>query len=241
MQDAVDAIFELRSRGGGGGVFTANVDHVVMADEMAAFREAYGRAALVLADGMPLVWLSRLLGPKLPMRVAGSDLVEPIAARAAREGTSVYFLGGAPAAGLTPSVGEEAARVLSQRYPGLVVAGHSAPFISVPPLAHEHDEVVRALTAARPDFVFVALGAPKQELLIDAIAAAVAPAVCIGLGASLDFIAGRVRRAPPWMRGVGLEWLFRVAQEPRRLAHRYFVRDARLPWILLRHSLRRHP
>jgi N-acetylglucosaminyldiphosphoundecaprenol N-acetyl-beta-D-mannosaminyltransferase len=230
--EALDAIDALVAKGEGGTVFTPNVDHVVQAEENERFRDAYEAATLSLVDGMPVLWASRLMGSPLPEKVSGSDLVVPLLERAAARGWRVFFLGGLPGSA------EGARDSLVARIPGLHVVGVAAPRISVDGASVSHDAIVEVLREARPDLVLVALGAPKQELFSHAIAARVRPAVLVGIGATLDFIAGKVRRAPPWMSANGLEWLYRLAQEPRRMWRRYLVEDPKFLLILLR-ELRR--
>lgn len=223
---ALAALERLVERRRGGAVFTPNVDHVVVASQDRRLREAYGRADLSLCDGQPLRWASPLLGFSLPEKISGSDLFLPAMGTAAARGWSVYILGGAP------GVATASAQRLHSEL-GLRVVGAAAPDIGVEPLPDEA-AVVAAVEAARPDLLVVCLGAPKGELFIDRNRVRLAPAVSLSLGASLDFYLGRVRRAPRWMRRAGLEWLFRLGQEPRRLAHRYLVRDPRFLLIVLR-------
>ena len=225
---ALDQIERLVAAGDGGAVFTPNVDHVVLAGEDAAFRAAYSRASLSLADGMPLVWSSRLLGAALPERVAGSDLVLPLLERAAARGWRVFFLGG------DPGVAAKARDRALAEVPGLDVAGVAAPVVRVGASGDERAAVLRPVIHARPALVLVALGAPKQEIWIDQERRALRPAVLVGVGASLDFLAGTVPRAPRWMARSGLEWLFRLGREPRRLWRRYLVRDPKFLAILAR-------
>lgn len=231
---ALGAIERLVDAGNGGSVFTPNVDHVVNAETNQAFAEAYSRASLSFADGTPIVWASRLLGTPLPERVAGSDLVLPVLERAAQRAWRVFFLGAAP------GVAEKAAAVVRGRF-GTNVVGCDAPQVDVDDAA-QLDRIAAQLAAAHPHLVLMAFGAPKQEFLIDRISPRIRPAVSFGVGASLDFIAGTVRRAPPLMRRAGLEWLFRLAQEPRRLWRRYLVHDPKFAAILVRTLLAgRHP
>lgn len=212
---AVAAIGDLVTRKRGGRVFTPNLDHLRHAEHRADFREAYARASLSLADGMPLVWASRWFGARLPERVSGSDLIVPVAREAARRGWRVYLLGGAPGAA------EASAHILRTQH-GVLIAGWSAPQVALGPT--EEDEImVQSIGACAPDIIFVALGSPKQELWIDRCADRLQPAVLIGVGASLDFLSGQVARAPQWMGRLGFEWLFRLAMEPRRLWRRYLV------------------
>lgn len=227
MREAVEAIEDLVRAGDGGAVFTPNVDHVVECQDNAALLAAYGRVSLSLADGMPVVWASRLLGRPVPEKVSGSDLVAPLVERAALRGWRVFLLGGGD--GVALRAGE---RMVADN-PGLQIVGASCPRIDMADPPEARRAMIEAIRSSRPDIVLVALGAPKQELLIDEVRGALAPAVLLGVGASLDFVAGAVRRAPPWMSRVGLEWLYRLMREPRRLWRRYFVRDPRFVAVLL--------
>jgi N-acetylglucosaminyldiphosphoundecaprenol N-acetyl-beta-D-mannosaminyltransferase len=225
---ALDAIGRLIAMGRGGSVFTPNVDHVVKAEHHSEFRSAYGRASLSLADGMPLVWCSRLLGTKLPEKVSGSDLVYPLAQRAAERGWRVFLLGGAP------GVGEQAARELRRRF-GVEVVGVDDSMISLDPSgAATNGAVLQRIQESRADLVLVALGAPKQEIWIDRHREELRPAIAIGLGATFDFVAGTRRRAPRWVSACGLEWLHRLTQEPGRLWRRYLVDDPQFLGVLWR-------
>jgi N-acetylglucosaminyldiphosphoundecaprenol N-acetyl-beta-D-mannosaminyltransferase len=224
--EALGAVEALVAAGQGGAVFTPNVDHVVVADQLPAFGDAYARAELSICDGQPLRWASPLVGLRLPERVPGSDLLVPLMTLAAKRGWRVYLLGGGP------GVVEEASERL-RRELGVTVVGVSAPRIGLTPDAEE-DALVARVAATRPDLVITCLGAPKGELWIDRVRDRLRPAVAIQLGASLDFYLGRVRRAPAWMQRSGLEWLYRLLQEPRRLAYRYLVQDPRFVVILLR-------
>lgn len=227
-EQALDRIVALCRAREGGTVLTPNVDHVCLAEENQALVEAYESAALSLVDGKPLVWLSQLAGAPLPEKISGSDLAFPLAARLADEGLSLFLLGA------EEGVGAAAAAALTERHPGLKIAGVLSPPFGFERDVAENALVVRAVQEAAPDLVFVCLGAPKQELWMAAHKDALAPAVMVGLGATLDFIAGRVRRAPAWMSDAGLEWLYRLAKEPRRLAGRYLVRDRAFAGIALR-------
>lgn len=217
---ALDAIASLVAAQRGGFVVTPNLDHVAVAKRDTHLREAYGDAALSLADGQPLVWCSHLLGTPLPERVAGADLLAPLFARAEAEGWRVFLLGG------KDEVSRLAKRMLRAKHPGLNVVGRDASFWSPrSTAAGEEEPTVRAVRRARPDLVIVAYGCPKQELWMHRHAAHLGSAVCVGLGGSLDFYVGAVRRAPVWMSRCGIEWMYRLAQEPRRMAVRYLWRD----------------
>lgn len=231
FSEALSCIGDLIEQGRGGFVVTPNVDHVVQAEESEALRAAYQSASLSLVDGKPLVWLSHWMGEALPEKISGSDLVEPLIREASKEGWRVFLLGAAP------GVGAKAAEVLQRDNPGLQLAG-----VHSPPFGFDEDEaecqkVLSMIAEAKADLVLVALGCPKQELWMHRYKDALAPAVVLGIGATLDFIAGNVQRAPKWMSNAGLEWAYRLAREPRRLAHRYLVRDpqiVKVAWRMLR-------
>jgi len=224
---ALDRVAALVDRGRGGAVFTPNVDHVVLADDDARFRDAYQRASLALPDGAPIPWAARLLGTPVPEKVSGSDLVVPLARLAAARGWRVFLLGGAP------MVAERVAERLARDF-GVTVVGRESPMIGADGAGADDDAIVRRIRASRAQLLLVALGAPKQELWIDRHRQALGPVVAIAVGASLDFLGGHVRRAPRWISRVGLEWLYRLAREPRRLWRRYLVRDPRFLLILAR-------
>lgn len=223
---ALDAIEALVEKKAGGFVFTPNVDHVVVAETHDAFARAYQRAALSLADGMPIVWASRLLGTPLPERVTGADIIVPLLERAGQRGWRVYFLGAGP------GVAQKAADIVKARY-GTQVVGIDSPMVRLDDTA-QLDAIAANIRAAKPDLVLMALGAPKQELLIDALDERIRPAVSLGIGAGLDFIAGTVQRAPPFFQKNGLEWLYRLTREPGRLWRRYLVNDPKFALILMR-------
>jgi N-acetylglucosaminyldiphosphoundecaprenol N-acetyl-beta-D-mannosaminyltransferase len=227
---ALAALRRLVEAGRGGAVFTPNVDHVVLAAEDPRLSAAYARADLSLCDGQPLRWTAPLLGLALPEKVSGADLLLPAMRLAAERGWGIYLLGGAP--GVAVAAAERLGREM-----GVRVVGTSEPRVGLEPLPDE-GAVVAAIAATQPQLLLVCLGAPKGELFIDRNRARLADAVALSIGASLDFYVGRVRRAPRWMQAAGLEWLFRLGQEPRRLAHRYLVRDPRFLLIVLRTLLR---
>ncbi|HVU62794.1 MAG TPA: WecB/TagA/CpsF family glycosyltransferase [Phycisphaerales bacterium] len=231
LRNALGAIGELIDAGRGGTVFTPNVDHIVLAERDARFRKAYQGASLSLVDGTPVLWAARLLGRPLPEKVSGSDLVIPLMERAAERGWGVFLLGGAPGAG------EAATLRLRERFPGLRIVGVDASRIDLGSHLDERRAVARRIAAASPDLVLVALGAPKQEIFCDEIGEILSPAVLVCVGAGIDFVAGVARRAPPWMSRWGVEWLYRLAQEPRRLAGRYLLRDPQFVGIVVRQAL----
>ena len=193
---------------------TANVDFLVQAAHDVELRRILFDAHLVLCDGTPLVWASKLLGNPLPERVAGSDLVPLLLGVAAEKGYRPFFLGA------TPDSMEQAVAKAKQHYPKLEFAGYySPPFNKL--LEMDHEEIRDRITRAQPDLLFVGFGCPKQEKWINMHYRSLGVPVSIGVGGTIDFLAGRLARAPRWMQKSGTEWIFRLAQEPKRLLRRY--------------------
>jgi len=211
-----------------GYVVTPNVDHLVLYRDCPAFRAACREAALRLADGMPIVWASRLIGQPLRARAAGSDLFPVLCGMAAVRGHTVFLLGGAA------GVADQAAIRLVARFPGLRIAGVYAPPDRFQHEGEAAEAAVRAVNAARPSVLFVALGTPKQELWVHRHWSRLDVGVALCCGAAFDFVAGVQIRAPDWMQRAGLEWLWRLARNPRRLWRRYLVRDAAFLGIFLK-------
>ncbi len=213
----IEHILDQLSAGRGGMVVTPNVDHLRRCRRDLSFAAVVQEADLVVADGMPLVWASRLQGTPLPQRVAGSDLISSLSAAAAATGRSVFLLGG------EPGTADAAAAILRDRCPQLKIAGTLCPPLGFEKDAAQLERITQALQSAQPDIVYVGLGSPKQERLIDRLRRALPRAWWLGVGVSFSFLCGDVRRAPPWMRKHGLEWLHRLGQEPKRLFKRYLV------------------
>ena len=214
--DRLDAFVQIgRRTGKTHQVATVNVDFLVKATKDPELRLLLQEVDMATADGMPLVWGARKLGVSLEGRVAGSDLVPALAERAAARGYSIYFLGAAP------GIAAEAANILFRKHPDLIVAGvHAPPFSSVLDM---DPGMIDDIKAAQPDILLVAFGNPKQEKWIGMNRHQLGVPVMIGVGATLDFIVGNRRRAPLWMQRSGLEWLYRLIQEPSRMWRRYGV------------------
>lgn len=213
----LDHIVQASKAGVGGWVLTPNLDILRKLCTESAFRELCEGTTLRTADGMPLVWASKLQRTPLPERVAGSDLIHLLSARAEAEGLSVFLLGG------NPGVADEAAKVLVQKHPKLTIAGTVCP-----PFGFENDpqyvpSLLPQLVAVKPDIIFVALGAPKQEVLIKALRPHLPRAWFLGIGISFSFVTGAVERAPKLLQRIGLEWVHRLVQEPKRLGKRYLI------------------
>lgn len=230
--EAVNTIVDAAASHRGHWTITANLDHLRRYRSEPAARELIDEADMVLADGAPLVWASRLVGAALPERVAGSDIIWSISEAASQRDASVFLLGGDPGAA------DRAAKVLRDRFAGLEVVGTFCP-----PLGFEHDEqelarIEREVTDAAPQIIFVGLGFPKQDVLIKRLRRFLPGAAFIGVGISLSFVAGDVSRAPLWTRKLCLEWFYRLLQEPRRLLRRYVLEGVPFALQLLGSAVR---
>ncbi len=202
--------------GAGFALFTLNLDHLVKIRQDKAFHRAYRRANLITADGWPVVWLANRMGQSLE-RTCGSDLVEPLCQSAAANCIPVFFVG--------PGLGSQTAAIemLESRYPGLRVAGRSCEKISTRPTWREVNDMADQINASGARICFVSLGAPKQELLADALLSRCPAVGFLCVGAALDFLSGEVRRAPEAWRHAKLEWAWRLIGDPRRLVNRYLL------------------
>jgi N-acetylglucosaminyldiphosphoundecaprenol N-acetyl-beta-D-mannosaminyltransferase len=240
QRQAIDHILASLADGQGGWVITPNLDQLRLCNDRPDLRPMFDRAQLVLPDGMPLIWASRVQGTRLPERVAGSELIFTLTAAAAAAGRSVYLLGG------NPCSADNAAEVLRKLSPGLRVAGTLCPPFGFEKDAEQIRRINEELLATRPDIVFVGLGFPKQERLIETLRPLLPATWFLGIGVSFSFVAGEIRRAPRWVQRMGLEWVHRMCQEPGRLFKRYVLHDlpyagklfATLAW---RRAVRRPP
>lgn len=223
FDDAVEEIWRLVEAGSGGVVCTPNADYVVRARRDHVFREAIAAADLRVPDGMGIVYASRIAGRPIRSTVTGRLLLPALAVRAAGAGVPITLFGA------QPGVAAVAARRLKARFPDLRIDRALSPPADFGVGSADDARVVATMRGARPRILFVALGAPKQEIWMQRHRADFDSGVLIGVGAAFDIVAGRFREAPGWMTAVGLEWLFRLAQEPRRLARRYLIDD---PWII---------
>ena len=210
---------------------TPNAQHIVMLHSDPKLKAIYDEASFVFADGMSLVLAARLMGDALPERVTGVDLFEALCLESATLGFRVFLLGGLPGAA------EKAAEVLRERNPAVNIVGTYCP-----PLGFEKDpvETERALErvrASQPDLLFVGLGVPKQEYWMHKHYRSLDVRLSIGIGGSFDMVAGITPRAPKWLQNAGLEWLFRLSAEPRRLWRRYLIGNLRFLEIVGRQWL----
>tara|TARA_R110001583_G_scaffold149274_1_gene301242 strand:+ start:38886 stop:39692 length:807 start_codon:yes stop_codon:yes gene_type:complete len=218
MTELVKRITDSAGRGGGGWVVTPNIDILRRWRNDLAFRELVTGASLFTPDGAPIVWASRLQRTPLPCRLTGADLFVQLYVNAARAGLRIALIGG------NPGAAEEAVRILAEQHdvPKDCVRTHCPPF-GFEKNPTEMASMKSLLQSWKPQLVFVGLGSPKQEVLIHDLMPSLPNAWYFGVGVSFSFVAGDVQRAPDWVQHVGLEWLYRVLQEPKRLAKRYLV------------------
>ena len=198
-------------------IFTANAEHIALLTSNREFQKAYHEADFVLADGMPLVWFSRLIGERLPERVTGSDLLPELCRMAERKSLKVFFLGG------TEDVTPKAIENLLKRFPSMNVVGFATPWID---FAHDekiHSDLLETINQSGADIVFIGFGAPKQEVWIARNQKKLKTGIVLAVGGTFDFLAGKTIRAPLWMQKTGLEWFWRLIHEPKRLWRRYLI------------------
>lgn len=233
LAQALQRIRQLVERGTPSYFITANLHYAMLTDGDSRLRRVNERAAFIIADGMPLVWASRLLKKPVPERVAGADLIWKIAEQAASLGQRMFLLGGGP------GIADEAGQRLREKYPGLQVVGTACPpFRELSP--DETANLIAHIRAAQPHILFVAFGQPKGEYWIHANFEQIEVPVSVQVGASFDFVAGKVRRAPRIVQRLGMEWAYRLYQEPRRLLGRYARDSLFLFRMLLRRTRNAH-
>jgi N-acetylglucosaminyldiphosphoundecaprenol N-acetyl-beta-D-mannosaminyltransferase len=214
MQDAIAAVEAWIASRSRTYVCITGAHGVIESQTDAELRGIHNRAGLVTPDGMPLVWVSRLLGHRRTSRVYGPDLMRALTAVSATKGYRQFYYGG------NDGVAALLAATMARQHPGLVVCGtHTPPFRKL--TAEEDAAVVETINTAKPDIVWVGLSTPKQEYWMASHMGRIDAPVMIGVGAAFDFLTGLKRQAPPWMQRSGLEWLFRLVSEPRRLWRRY--------------------
>jgi len=212
---------------------TANTHYAMLTRENPDLQDVNARAAFIVADGAPLVWAARRRPVPLPERVAGSDLIFTLSELAVQRGYRLFLAGGAP------GVAEEAARRLTARYPGLRIVGTAAPSFQNP-AADDYNKLRDQIVQARPHLLIVAASMPYGERWLSAHLEDLGVPVSVNLGASIDFAAARINRAPLWMQKSGLEWAFRLLLEPGRLFSRY-ARNARFVLSMTLHDSSQPP
>jgi N-acetylglucosaminyldiphosphoundecaprenol N-acetyl-beta-D-mannosaminyltransferase len=209
-------------------VVTPNAQHINNLQTDDLFQEIYRHAALSVPDGVPLLWAAKFLRTPLNGRVNGTDLFEKICEMGSKKPLKIFFLGGRPGAA------EKAAEILESRYPGLKIAGTYCPPYGFETNALEGQKINQQILEINPQILFVGLGSPKQEKWIYANYQELKVPMSIAIGVSFELVAGMVSRAPEWMQKSGLEWLFRLVVEPKRLWKRYILGNPQFVWSIVK-------
>lgn len=203
-------------------VVTPNVDHIVRLEKDEELQKVYKNASLILTDGKPLIWISKWYKTPIKEKISGSDLFPRVCQLAANKNYTMYLLGAAE------GVADTAARNLMKKYPGLNIVGTYSPPFGFEKNEQEMNKIKAQIQDVHPDILVVGLGCPKQEKFMYYHCKELGVPISFGLGASIDFEAGNIKRAPKWMSNHGLEWLYRFSKEPKRLFKRYFVDDIKI-------------
>lgn len=203
-------------------VVTPNVDHIVRLEKDEELQKVYKNASLILTDGKPLIWISKWYKTPIKEKISGSDLFPRVCQLAANKNYTMYLLGAAE------GVADTAARNLMKKYPGLNIVGTYSPPFGFEKNEQEMNKIKAQIQDVHPDILIVGLGCPKQEKFMYYHCKELGVPISFGLGASIDFEAGNIKRAPKWMSNHGLEWLYRFSKEPKRLFKRYFVDDIKI-------------
>ena len=222
MQEALNAIDDLIMKNCNAYVVTPNVDHIIQLERGGELTEVYKHANLILTDGKPLIWISKWYRTPIKEKISGSDLFPQLCALAAKKRYRMFFLGAAE------GVAAKAAENLKKKYHGLQVVGTYSPPFGFENNEEEMNKIKSIIKASSPHILIVGLGCPKQELFILHHREELGVPISLGLGGSLDFEAGNIKRAPRWMANHGLEWLYRITQDPKRLAKRYLIDDRKI-------------
>ncbi len=232
---AIEVMDTMVDRRESGWICAAAVHSVMVAQDDPGMRDALTRSTLTVPDGMPVVWAANLLGEDLPNRVYGPELMQRYCVRSAQREHRLWLYGGRDQGALV-----QLALTLRREHPGIkIVGGYSPPFRALS--AAEDDEIAEQINRDRPDVVWVGIGVPKQEKWMVRMRDRIEAPVMCAVGAAFDFHAGRVSQAPRWMQERGLEWTYRIAQEPRRLLPRYLYTNPRFLYGVGRQYLRELP
>lgn len=229
MEEALGRIDELIRKDRNAYVVTPNVDHLVQLERGGELNEVYRHADLILTDGKPLIWISKWYKTPIKEKISGSDLFPRLCEMAAEKGYKMYFLGAAE------GVAAKAAENLMKRFKGLEVVGTYSPPFGFEKDKAEMAKIKKQIKEVSPHILIVGLGCPKQELFILHHKDELGVPISLGLGASLDFEAGNIKRAPKWMANHGLEWMFRITQDPKRMAKRYLVDDRKILGLAIKY------
>ncbi|HAT4212234.1 WecB/TagA/CpsF family glycosyltransferase [Clostridium perfringens] len=222
MNEAIDRAEELIIKKRPSYVVTPNVDHIVKLENDKEFQEVYKNADLILTDGMPLIWISKIKGNPIKEKISGSDFFPKLCERAAEKGYSIFLLGAAE------GIATKAAKNLKEKYEGLNIVGTYSPSYGFEKKDDEIKMIIEIINKVKPDILAVGLGAPKQEKFLYKYKNDLNVPISLAIGASIDFEAGNINRAPKWMQNCGLEWFYRLCKEPKRMFKRYIVDDLRI-------------
>lgn len=230
MSETLEAIDFLIQKRSNAYVVTPNVDHIVQLERGGELCEVYKNADLILTDGKPLLWIAKWYGTPIKEKISGSDLFPLLCQMAAIKDYTMYFLGAAE------GVAAKAAKNLMKKYPRLNVEGTYSPPYGFEKDIAEMAKIENMIKEANPHILIVGLGCPKQELFILHNREKLGVPISLGLGASFDFESGNIKRAPKWMADHGLEWLFRITQDPKRMAKRYLVDDRKILGLAIKYK-----
>lgn len=211
-------------------VVTPNVDHIVKLETDVELQKIYEDADLILTDGMPLIWISKLKSTPIKEKISGSDLFPKVCKLMAVKGYKLYLLGAAE------GVAEKAAKKLMQQFDGLNIVGTYSPSYGFENNQDEINHIIELINSCKPDILAVGLGAPKQEKFIYKYKDKLNVSVSLAIGASIDFEAGNIKRAPLWMQKSGVEWFYRLCREPKRMFKRYLIDDIKIFKIALKYQ-----
>lgn len=229
MQEALEEIDRLIQEKKSAYVVTPNVDHIVQLETNKELQDVYANASLILTDGKPLLWIAKWYGTPIKEKISGSDLFPLLCEMAAQKGYKIFFLGAAE------GVAAKAAENLKNRYKGLQIVGTYSPPIGFEKNQEEIKKIEFMVKESNPDILIVGLGCPKQEKFMYRYCKELGVPISLGLGASFDFEAGNIKRAPKWMADHGLEWIFRITQDPKRMAKRYLVNDRKILGLAIKY------
>ncbi|MGU9283463.1 WecB/TagA/CpsF family glycosyltransferase [Clostridium perfringens] len=229
MNEAIDKAEKLILNKKPSYVITPNVDHIVKLESDKEFQNVYKNADLILTDGMPLIWISKMKGNPIKEKISGSDFFPKLCERAAEKGYSLFLLGAAE------GVAAKAAENLKEKYKGLNIVGTYSPSYGFEKKDNEIEKIMKMINEVNPDILAVGLGAPKQEKFIYKYREELNVPISLAIGASIDFEAGNISRAPKWMQNYGLEWFYRLCKEPKRMFKRYIVDDLKIIKIIFKH------
>ncbi|MFR9239396.1 MAG: WecB/TagA/CpsF family glycosyltransferase [Clostridium baratii] len=226
MGEAVEAVDNIIQEGKSSYVVTPNVDHIVKLEKDKEFQDVYKNADLILTDGMPLIWISRFKKNPIKEKVSGSDFFPKVCKLASIKGYKVFLLGAAE------GIAAKAAKNLKEKYKGLNIVGTYSPSYGFEKKDHEIKNIIDMINKVKPDILAVGLGAPKQEKFLYKYKNELNVPISLAIGASIDFEAGNINRAPKWMQNCGLEWFYRLCKEPKRMFKRYIIDDLKILKII---------